>query len=402
MRRPGLVLFALAATVSAQTASTPPSPEQASPPPAQSRPEASQGSEKEPPDDRLRRVEERRQALEREVAQLRTEEKSLLGEVERLELEVRLRGERLREIQLLLQRTNAQMDLTLSRTRELTKSLDQARPVLAARARALYKLGDVSYLRLVLSVDSPSDILRGYRFVTALARRDNERIAAFRADIASLAAAKMELERKTREALALRADLERTRRSMDADRKSKTELLTEIVEKKETNAAYLDELAEAEAKLEGLLEGLAQGDVSVPVSAFKGTLPWPVAGKVRVPFGRRKHARFDTYTIQNGIEIAAPQDTPVTAVYEGTVVFADRFKGYGLMVAVDHGGKHHTLYAHLGDVAVQVGQKVAAGERLGSVGAGLEGPGLYFEVRFQGRPEDPAEWLRDESAAVRR
>jgi septal ring factor EnvC (AmiA/AmiB activator) len=293
------------------------------------------------------------------------------------------------------------MDLTLSRTRELTKSLDQARPVLAARARALYKLGDVSYLRLVLSVDSPSDILRGYRFVTALARRDNERIAAFRADIASLAAAKMELERKTREALALRADLERTRRSMDADRKSKTELLTEIVEKKETNAAYLDELAEAEAKLEGLLEGLAQGDVSVPVSAFKGTLPWPVAGKVRVPFGRRKHARFDTYTIQNGIEIAAPQDTPVTAVYEGTVVFADRFKGYGLMVAVDHGGKHHTLYAHLGDVAVQVGQKVAAGERLGSVGAGLEGPGLYFEVRFQGRPEDPAEWLRDESGTAR-
>jgi septal ring factor EnvC (AmiA/AmiB activator) len=92
----------------------------------------------------------------------------------------------------------------------------------------------------------------------------------------------------------------------------------------------------------------------------------------------------------------------VTAVYEGTVVFADRFKGYGLMVAVDHGGKHHTLYAHLGDVAVQVGQKVAAGERLGSVGAGLEGPGLYFEVRFQGRPEDPAEWLSDESAAVHR
>ena len=401
MRRPGLLLFALAATVSAQTASTPPSPEQASPP-AQSRPEASQGSGKEPPDDRLRRVEERRQALEREVAQLRTEEKSLLGEVERLELEVRLRGERLREIQLLLQRTNAQMDLTLSRTRELTKSLDQARPVLAARARALYKLGDVSYLRLVLSVDSPSDILRGYRFVTALARRDNERIAAFRADIASLAAAKMELERKTREALALRADLERTRRSMDADRKSKTELLTEIVEKKETNAAYLDELAEAETKLEGLLEGLAEGDVSVPVSAFKGTLPWPVAGKVRVPFGRRKHARFETYTIQNGIEIAAPQDTPVTAVYEGTVVFADRFKGYGLMVAVDHGGKHHTLYAHLGDVAVQVGQKVAAGERLGSVGAGLEGPGLYFEVRFQGRPEDPAEWLRDENGTARR
>jgi len=393
VRRPGLLLLALAATASAQTASPPPLPEGAS--------EAPAAPGREPPDDRLHRVEERRQALEREVAQLRSEEKSLLGEVERLELEVRLRGERLREIQILLQRTNAQLDATLGRTRELTRSLDQARPVLAARARALYKLGEVSYLRLMLSVERPSDIMRGYRFVTALARRDNERIAAFRADIASLAAAKSDLERKTREALGLRADLERTRRSLDAERKNKTELLTEIVEKKETNAAYLDELAAAEAKLQGLLEGLGQGDVSVPVAAFKGALPWPVPGKVRVPFGRRKHARFDTYTIQNGIEIAAPQDTPVAAVYEGTVVFADRFKGYGLMVAVDHGGKHHTLYAHLGDVLVQVGQKVVAGEILGTVGPGLEGPGLYFEVRFQGRPEDPAEWLRDESGMAR-
>ena len=83
----------------------------------------------------------------------------------------------------------------------------------------------------------------------------------------------------------------------------------------------------------------------------------------------------------------------MTAVHEGTVAFADRFRGYGLMVVVDHGGKHHTLYAHLADVRVQPGQKVATGQVLGVVGSGVEGPGLYFEVRFQGRPEDPAEWL---------
>jgi septal ring factor EnvC (AmiA/AmiB activator) len=117
---------------------------------------------------------------------------------------------------------------------------------------------------------------------------------------------------------------------------------------------------------------------------------------VRVPFGRRKHPRFDTYTIQNGIEIGAPQDAPVVAVYEGTVAFADRFKGYGLMVVLDHGGKHHTLYAHLAETSVQVGQKVAAGHTIGSSGIGIEGTGLYFEVRFQGRPEDPIGWLKKE------
>ena len=135
--------------------------------------------------------------------------------------------------------------------------------------------------------------------------------------------------------------------------------------------------------------------MTVPVSAFRGQLPWPAEGKMRSGFGRHKHPRFDTYTVQNGVEIDSPVDSPVRAVYEGTVVFADRFRGYGLMVVVDHGGKHHTLYAHLAETSVEVGQKLAAGEVLGTVGAtGLEGPGLYFEMRFQGRPEDPADWLK--------
>lgn len=348
-----------------------------------------------PRDERLRKVQERRKALEQDLVRLRGQEKSLLGDVERLEVEVRLRGEELREIQIGLQRTQEQMDATVKRLGELTAQVERERPVLAARARSLYKLGELSYLRLLLSVDRPSDIFRGYRFVTALARRDNERIAAFRADLQTLATVRQDLETKTREAVALRESREKARRSLDADRRRKTALLTEIVERKETHAAYLQELQEAEARLTDLLNGLSEGDVAVPVAAFKGALPWPTEGRVRSTFGRHKHPKFDTYTIQNGIEIEAPADAPVAAVHEGEVVFAERFKGYGLMVVVDHGGKHHSLYAHLGEARVQTGQKVAAGEVLGTVGSTtLEGPGLYFEMRFQGRPEDPLEWLR--------
>jgi murein hydrolase activator len=344
-------------------------------------------------DERLRTVRERRAALQKDLARLRAEERSLLGEVERLELEVRLRGEELRETQLVLQRTNEQMDVTVRRARELEASINAARPALAARARALYKLGELSYLRMLLSVDRPSDLFRGYRFVSALARRDNQRMAGFRADLVDLAATRAELERRTREALELRASLERTRRGLDADRRRKEKLLTEIVERKETHAAYLQELEEAEARLQQLLQGLTTDDVAVPIPAFKGNLPWPVAGRVRVAFGRRKHPKFDTYTVENGVEIDAREGAPVAAVHEGIVAFADRFRGYGLMVVVDHGGKHHTLYAHLADLRVQPGQRVAAGQVLGTVGSGVEGPGLYFEVRYHGRPEDPAEWL---------
>jgi septal ring factor EnvC (AmiA/AmiB activator) len=350
-----------------------------------------------PPTDeeRLARVRERRAALDLELSRLRGEERSLLGEVERLELELRLRTEELTEIQITLKRTRARLDATVARVRQLETSLAAARPALAAHARALYKLGDMSYLRLLLSIDRPSDFFRGYRFITALARRDNARVAAFRRDLRALVAERAELEQRTRESIALRGRLSAARRDLDAQRERKTELLTSLVERKELNAAYVEELAQAESRLQRLLAGLAEGEVAVPLGAFRGGLPWPVEGRVREGFGRRKHPRFDTYTVHNGIEIEAGPDAEVRAVHGGRVVFADRFRGYGLMVVVDHGGKHHSLYARLADLGVAAGQDVAAGTLLGTAGPeGLDGPGVYFEMRYQGRPEDPLDWLR--------
>lgn len=345
-------------------------------------------------DDRLRRVQTRRRSLEREVERLRGQERSLLGEVERLELEVRLRTEEMREAQILLLRSNRELDDTVRRLAALEDSLAVMRPALAARARALYKLGELSYLRLLLSVDRPADFLRGYRFVTTLARADRERVARFRADVARAAAARASLEEQTRAALALRAELDRTRRVLDQDRRRKTDLLTQIVERKETQAEYLRELTEAEEQLARMIGGLVGTDVAMPLGAFRGSLPWPVEGTVRTPFGRRKHPRFDTYTVQNGIDIEAPVDTPVRSVHDGEVVFADRFRGYGLMVILEH-GRHHTLYAHLAEAAVVTGQRLPAGAVVGTVGAsGLSGQGLYFEVRIAGRPEDPLSWLK--------
>jgi septal ring factor EnvC (AmiA/AmiB activator) len=345
-------------------------------------------------DDRLKQVQERKAALERELLRLRGQERSLLGEVEALELAVRLRAQELEQSRLGAQRTQAELDSTLKHVKELEKSLQEARPFLVTHARALYKLGDLSYVRMLLSVDKPSDIFRGYRFVSTLAHRDNDRVARFRADLRDLGQERAVLEQRSRASLAQRAELEQARRNLEADRRRKTELLTSLVEKKEVHAAFVQELQDAEEKLRQLLLGLGDGEVAVPLSAFRGALPWPTPGRVRSGFGRHKHPRFDTYTIQNGIEIDSAEDAPVTAVYQGTVAFAEHFKGYGLMVVLDHGGKHHTLYAHLAQISVKVGQKVAAGDVLGTAGQGGDGSGLYFEVRFQGRPEDPLDWLR--------
>jgi septal ring factor EnvC (AmiA/AmiB activator) len=345
-------------------------------------------------DDRLRTVQERRAALEQELKKMRGEEKSLLGEVEELELELQLRGDELVEIQISLKRTRAQLDATVARVKQLETSLAEARPALARHARALYKLGDTSYLRLLLSIERPTDFFRGYRLITTLARRDNARVAQFRQDLAEHTAERAELEKRTQESIALRNKLAAARHTLDAQRARKTELLTSLVERKELNAAYVEELGQAETRLQQMLSGLGEENVAVPLGAFRGSLPWPVAGPVREGFGRRKHPRFDTYTIKNGIEIAAAADAPVRVVHEGRVVYADRFRGYGLLVVVDHGGKHYSLYGQLAELFVSNGQDVPAGAVLGRAdSAGPDGPGVYFEMRYQGRPEDPEQWL---------
>ncbi|HXY41554.1 MAG TPA: peptidoglycan DD-metalloendopeptidase family protein [Vicinamibacteria bacterium] len=343
----------------------------------------------------LARVRERRAVLEKELLRLRRKEKGLLAELEGIELELQLRSDELAEIQLTLKKARVELDANLLRVQELEASLAASRPALAAHARALYKLGDMSYLRLLLSVDRPSDFFRAYRFVSTLARRDTAGVAAFRADLLALEREKAALEQRTRESIELRNRLAATRHQLEAQRARQTAVLTSLVEKKETNTAWLDELTQAESRLQSLLGGLGTDPSAMPLLAFRGTLPWPVEGRVRAGFGRRKHPRFDTYTVHNGIDIEASPDTPVHAVHEGRVVFADRFLGYGLMVVVDHGGKRHSLYAQLAEVAVAAGQEVQAGTVLGTTGQGTDqGPGLYFEMRFQGRAEDPLEWLR--------
>jgi septal ring factor EnvC (AmiA/AmiB activator) len=348
------------------------------------------------PDPRLRRVQQRRANLERELERLRRDEKGLLGEVERLEVEVRLRAEEAREAQLRLERTNALLDQTATRVRALSASIEAERPGLRARARDLYKLGEMSYLRLLLSVERPADFIAGYRHVTALARRDRERVGGFRRDLEEMEGQQAVLQERTREALEQRAELVRRRRALEAERRRQTERLTALVARKETHAAYVEELRQAEVQLAGLLSGFAPGTVQVPIAAFRGSLPWPAPGRVIAGFGRRRHPRFDTYTVQNGIELDAPAGSPVAAVHEGTVAFAERFRGYGLMAIVDHGGGSHTLYAHLAELSVRVGDRVAAGSVLGNAGEREEGGrGLYFELRRNGQPEDPQTWLAE-------
>jgi septal ring factor EnvC (AmiA/AmiB activator) len=124
----------------------------------------------------------------------------------------------------------------------------------------------------------------------------------------------------------------------------------------------------------------------------KKLLPWPVSGTVVSRFGKYKHPELDTYVINNGIKIQTAAGASVKAVADGEVIFSGEFRSYGLMVIVDHGGSFYSIYGQLDESLVEEDAKVKGGGVVGKLGNSGQ-PSLYFEVRSNGQPEDPMQWL---------
>ncbi|HSP77014.1 MAG TPA: peptidoglycan DD-metalloendopeptidase family protein [Myxococcaceae bacterium] len=155
------------------------------------------------------------------------------------------------------------------------------------------------------------------------------------------------------------------------------------------------DLEQADADLSRIIRELNEGPATSGFGALKGKLPYPAPGIIEVGFGKVVNPRFNTVTVQKGLDIRAPAGTPVQAVAEGTVAYAGWLRGYGNLLILDHGGGYHTLVGHLDSILPQVGATVAAGEVVGEVGdtGSLKGAYLYFEIRRAGQAVDPAPWL---------
>jgi septal ring factor EnvC (AmiA/AmiB activator) len=122
---------------------------------------------------------------------------------------------------------------------------------------------------------------------------------------------------------------------------------------------------------------------------FKGVLDWPVEGDVSSEFGPRKDPRYQTEVPHNGLDLKVSPGLNVRAIYPGSVVFADRFEGYGRMVVILHPGRVFSLYAGLGELSTSKGDVVSLGEVVGSASEQV-----YFEIRRENQPENPRDWLR--------
>ncbi len=224
------------------------------------------------------------------------------------------------------------------------------------------------------------------------AKIDRDRVAAHQQTLADLKATRTTLEQSVREAAAARDTAAKAEAAVGHAAQARSDLIRDIDRQRDLNAQLAGELLSAQQKLQASLRDLASGSVvsataSLPLRPFRGDLDWPSAGAVRRRFGRPP--------APNGIEIAATEGANVQAIHEGVVAFAGTFEGFGNLVIVEHGPQTFSLYGDLLEVGVSRGSRLERGQTLGTVGATPAGPaGLYFELRVDGQPVDPLQWLR--------
>ena len=181
----------------------------------------------------------------------------------------------------------------------------------------------------------------------------------------------------------------------------RSRLVAEIDTRRDLTAQLAGELQSAQQRLQQTLGAISSGapraeaDAAVlPIRPFRGALDWPVAGRVLTRFGGQP-GRVSTMSLQNGIQISVQEGSNVRAVHDGAVAFAGPFTGYGNLVIVDHGSNTYSLYGQLDAVNVSKGVRVDRGQAIGTTGRVLVGiPGMYFEMRVDGKAVDPLEWLK--------
>jgi len=348
--------------------------------------------------EKLEGIQKRMGTAQERVRKSRQEERSILGSLESLDREAAGARTAIRELNGEEADLIKKIAASEKNLKEIRRQREKTAAWLSLRSTALYKAGHLSYLKIMLNSAGIEDFERRSYYLRTLAESDSE-LFNLSNDLYRREVQQVEALRAAKAGLvSTRRDQEENLAILARKKRDKDLILAAVRDKKEKNTTLLRELESSASHLSKLLEAL-ELQAQTGESAFqtlKGSLNKPVSGKIIRSFGRNQTGRFNTYTISNGVTIQSAEGTPIRSVYGGKVIFADWFSGYGRIIIVDHGGGYYTLYGHLSELQVAMGEEVEADRIIGLVGdsGSLEGPALYFEIRHHGRPVDPAPWFK--------
>ncbi|MDZ7887999.1 MAG: murein hydrolase activator EnvC [Pseudomonas sp.] len=382
-------------------------------------------------------------AAQKDVAELKKlleaiqkEKSGVQGELKKTESEMGQLEKQVKGLQQELNKSNEELKRLDTEKKKLQQSRLEQQRLIGIQARAAYQGGQQEYLKLLLNQQNPEKFSRTLTYYDYLSQARLEQLATFNETLRQLANVEQDIanqqnqlnEQKSaldgrREQLAearkerqlalakLNKDLSARDQKLKARQQEQAQLGNVLKTIEATLARQAREAAEAR-KLELAAEqARLKGDKASPgangplvsssgatyggnFASARGKLPWPVDGRLAARFGTARGG--DERTKWDGVLISAGAGSQVHAVHGGRVVFADWLRGAGLLVILDHGNGYLSLYGHNQSLLKDAGQIVKAGEAIATVGTsgGQNTPALYFAIRQQGRPSDPAQWCR--------
>jgi murein DD-endopeptidase MepM/ murein hydrolase activator NlpD len=296
------------------------------------------------------------------------------------------------------------------------KTLALHNDALRRRLIDAYEYGDLGYLAVLLQAKSFGDFVERWNDVGFVIKANEATIRQRRADAAHVESIQSGLladEASLRDAqvaanqqhIALAALAQQRENLLGVAQAEKEQTAAEVAQlddMSESTEAAIEQLvrekqAEEEARREAARRAaMLAGEPVQPEAGAPGQLQWPVSGPITSPFGMRMHPVYGRPILHAGIDIGAAQGTTIGAAADGRVIVAGYNGDCGNMVVLDHHGGLSTMYCHMSQIFVGVGQDVQRGQAIGAVGmtGDATGPHLHFQVMQDGHPIDPMSYLR--------
>ncbi len=372
------------------------------------------------PQDELRGVKSQINAKKQQISKTKKVEKAVSGKLQAItktltqkERELKVLDADLKKVEATIAQTRKSIDIVSVEAKQKQLQIEQ-------RLTILYKAGNLGPVRMFFSAESFPQMAENNRFMERILARDKVAFSEYLSKLNELKELKAKLEREATVKEKLIKSIAEKKKEIELERQKTAKQLNTVKLDRQGQEASLKELEANASRLQSMLNRLnaqSRKRPSKPSAGEKeakrtypdrptspdrgfasqqGRLAMPVRGRILLPYGKHKHPEFNSYTFNKGIVISAASGTDVRAIYDGTVLYAGYFKGYGNMIIIDHGAGYFSLYAYNARISKRVGASITKGDIVAAVGDvdSTVGPALYFEIRHQGQPVNPSGWVR--------
>jgi len=351
------------------------------------------------PQEEYKRIQKQIHEHKKKLEKAKRREHSILSELEMTNKQLNDVEAELRKYRKTLSNTElriAKVESDISINRD---DIERRKEWIRRKLRATYKYGQTpETVMLYLTSDDLSQMMRRGKSLQYITVYEHRVLNTYKANLEVLQEKENQLVKLKRDLIRNRENVRVEEVSLAEKKKDKEILLASVKNEEYSYKKMLSELKDASKRLLEVIRETEKTDTfsAEGLSKLKGKLPWPVQGKVAIPYGSQRDPQFNTPIFRSGTYIQSIGDSAAKAVYNGKVVFAEWFKGYGQLVIVNHGNGYHTLYGSLSEIFTKVGDIIKVNQAIGRVGNSgiLNAPGLYFEIRYKGKPLDPFQWLK--------